>query len=75
MTKWELACGLFSQAEQTAENTWGVEMFLATANGMSESQKNIASANAEAQFDAAMREARKALDVARKAYYHNGEPA
>ena len=71
MDKFEMACEVFSQAEQTAENTWGVAMFLATANGMSESQKNIASANAEAQFDLAMREARKNLDAARKAYYHN----
>ena len=59
---WALACEAYHAAERAADETYAVAIFCAQA------QDVYAIGDAEAQFDAAMRTARNALDVARFAW-------
>jgi hypothetical protein len=61
----ELVCEAYDAAEHAADEQYAVAMFCACANSLSREEKNKASAEAEAQFDCAMRAALKALNDAR----------
>ena len=65
MTKFEIACEVYDAAERAADEQYALAIFLSAANSLSREEKNIAIANAEAQFDVSIRVAFRALNDAR----------